>query len=452
MFLFPTENNNKQSTLLEETLRKHSYAIFDVSNYLDCLDDHQRLLFLTWNETFATAFRQTEDTKLASSKFRMERGISVGYKIEDRRQFMETRFVDHGKSIEPDFPDVSEYTETVRLLFTMCRILGKRVLSTLAKSIGLDPQSLLSLTDLNEGEEVVNDASVSTEGIVAHPPSPPELSSSLLRICMYPVVEETTSNNDSLISEQTSDRIDRTQSRVESAFGAHTDTSFLTIGLCSTQPGLEMLNATTGEWIPVEQQLLKQPQQPQPTQSKSPLFAVVFLGDCLQALTGGYYRAAPHRVNFRCTKHPSYIVSYLIILISYCTGNDAGVGFSGICLDAGAGIEDGVSVLPRVSCPFIIRGRHDAVINLRYTHVYHHTRPDILLPADDDQEDDSVDGQEDRAAEKVATVPDGCDADVDGVVSKSDPDHLRGLRLPNVDGSSMKFLHQVIIFYFSVDS
>ena len=139
-------------------------------------------------------------------------------------------------------------------------------------------------------------------------------------------------------------------------------------------------------------------------------------------------------------------------------------------------MEDGVAVLPRVSCPFIIRGRHDAVINLRDTRLYHHTRPDILLPADDDQEDDSVGGQKDRMAEEVttvpdggdtdvddvvsksdpdhlrglrfATVPDGGDADVDDVVSKSDPDHLRGLRLPNLDGSSMKFLHQVIIFVF----
>ena len=310
MFQFPVEDE-KPSPLLEETLYKQSYAVFDVSNYIDCLDDHEQRLLLSWNETFAMAFSQPEEIKLASSKFRMERGISVGYKIEDKRQFMETRFVDHGKSIEPDFPNVPEYTETVRLLFTMCRLLGKRVLSTLANRMGLDPQSLVSLTDLNE-EDYGNATAISSEDAIAIPPLPPVLSSSLLRICRYPVEEKTTIINNSMTSEQAADRTDRIQNRVESAFGAHTDTSFLTIGLCSSQPGLEMYHITTGtdEWIPVEHHLLEQLQQRQQQQeqqqqpSKLPLFAVVFLGDCLHALTGGYYRAAPHRVNFRCTIHP----------------------------------------------------------------------------------------------------------------------------------------------------
>ena len=100
-------------------------------------------------------------------------------------------------------------------------------------------------------------------------------------------------------------------------------------------------------------------------------------------------------------------------------------------------------MLPRISCPFIIRGRHNAVANLRDTSLYEHTRPEILLPADDEEEED------DEVDDGNTSVPTSGDAEVEEGVNKADSDGLEGLRLPNLDGSSMKFLHQVIHCDFS---
>ena len=132
-----------------------------------------------------------------------------------------------------------------------------------------------------------------------------------------------------------------------------------------------------------------------------------------------------------------------------CIDDSAGLGAgtgTGTSASDGVGSRDGVgNVVPRVSCPFIIRGRHDAVINLRDTSLYQHTRWDILLPVDDDDDDDDDDVQKDDKVddEMNPSIPADVDAVVNGVQNKSDTDRLKGLRLPNLDGSSMKFLHQV---------
>ena len=69
--------------------------------------------------------------------------------------------------------------------------------------MGLDhPQSLLSLTDLKELDDHDNATAASSEDAIAIPPLPPVLSSSLFRICRYPVEEETTIINNSMTSEQ----------------------------------------------------------------------------------------------------------------------------------------------------------------------------------------------------------------------------------------------------------
>ena len=140
-----------------------------------------------------------------------------------------------------------------------------------------------------------------------------------------------------------------------------------------------------------------------------------------------------------------------------CIDDSAGLG-AGTGTSDGVGSQDGVgNVVTRVSCPFIIRGRHDAVINLRNTSLYQHTRLDILLPVvDDDDDDDDDDGddddddddddavqKDDKVDEKNTKIPADYGDVVDSVQNKSDTDRLKGLRLPNLDGSSMKFLHQV---------
>ena len=64
---------------------------------------------------------------------------------------------------------------------------------------------------------------------------------------------------------------------------AHHDTGFLTLLACQTTPGLQVLiDDTTDTWLPVTP----------PTKDT----LVVNLGEMLQAMTGNYYVATPHRV------------------------------------------------------------------------------------------------------------------------------------------------------------
>ena len=67
----------------------------------------------------------------------------------------------------------------------------------------------------------------------------------------------------------------------EAGVNAHHDTGFLTLLSCETTPGLQVENES-GEWIDVT--------------PPTPDTIVVNLGEMLQAMTGNYYIATPHRV------------------------------------------------------------------------------------------------------------------------------------------------------------
>ena len=61
--------------------------------------------------------------------------------------------------------------------------------------------------------------------------------------------------------------------RHELAFGEHTDSSFVTVALCSTVPGLE-IKSISGDWIKPE------------TAGSDILDAIVFVGNCSLILFG----------------------------------------------------------------------------------------------------------------------------------------------------------------------
>jgi hypothetical protein len=116
----------------------------------------------------------------------------------------------------------------------------------------------------------------------------------------------------------------------EIAFGAHTDTSFISIGLCSAEPGLEILDKKSFKWICPEKFDLNEcsddgdiiprsslshdifrvnidsnssrrcsrESRQVATEPVKSTVAVVFIGEFLQVLTGGRFSATPHRV--RC--------------------------------------------------------------------------------------------------------------------------------------------------------
>ena len=146
----------------------------------------------------------------------------------------------------------------------------------------------------------------------------------------------------------------------DEAFGAHTDTSFVTIGLRAARPGLQVLpldalshpdsDHRRHQWVDVEE---TSDDRVSPAPLTGPVVAVVLVGECLQVLTGGHFRAAPHKVVAGLPSHVHHSNS-----ISSSSGTSSGSRSCG----------------GRVSCPFIVRGRPDAVVGLRDPHRgYHHT-------------------------------------------------------------------------------
>lgn len=63
----------------------------------------------------------------------------------------------------------------------------------------------------------------------------------------------------------------------------HTDPGFFAIATCSDVPGLEVMDAATGEWIPVEAVC-----------NQNNL--IVMGGEALQLFTSNQYKATLHRV------------------------------------------------------------------------------------------------------------------------------------------------------------
>lgn len=116
---------------------------------------------------------------------------------------------------------------------------GFAVLSSISSYLGIDPRFLLDLTDLNSPisspDAVLNCHSENWE--LSHEQMKTfSYSSSLLRICKY-------SGEDASMDQP------------QVSFGAHTDSSFITIGLASSMPGLEIVDQATNEWVCPEEVL-----------------------------------------------------------------------------------------------------------------------------------------------------------------------------------------------------
>lgn len=226
-----------------------------------------------WNEdTFNQAFQLPGETK-AAYPFHSDDGFTLGYKVEDSREFFETRLRSDG-TIEPDM-QVSGYAAMVARTMGQLAELGSKVLAALAIHFHIEPSTLLALVD----------SSYST-------PFSSIYSSSVLRICSYKPCS----------SEQMS-------------FGAHTDTSLLTIAPLARVEGLELFDNYTLQW-----------QRPEQTQSLGELEGrvVILVGDVMQAIFKHSMRACVHRV-----RRPEHYT--------------------------------------RFSCPLLIRGKKDAIIHLRKT-------------------------------------------------------------------------------------
>ena len=214
------------------------------------LNDHPlKQQYMHWESLFAAGFDLDQHVKGASPYRSVCNGLAIGYRRDDEREFLETRLTftsnESDKSVRIDvdpilpIPSDEVYRSRVCQLWTLLREIGQNAVACMCTAIGVDPAYALRLMDSNEVQD-------------SH-------SSSVLRICRYPPAAET--------------------SLPPVVFGAHTDTSFVTVAPCSSVAGLQMQH--NGEWRSVE---------------TSREHVIVFVGEIMQILTRHHYRAAVHRV------------------------------------------------------------------------------------------------------------------------------------------------------------
>ncbi|CAM9991354.1 unnamed protein product, partial [Hapterophycus canaliculatus] len=187
-------------------------------------------------------------------------------------QFLETRGAGSGKLVPGIDGDVApEVVEGRRALAAISHGVLRTVVRQSLPEV--DPSAFLGLVDGGEGRE---------DGR-----GPRKMSSTPLRMCRY------AGGGDGV------------------AFGAHTDTTFLTVIPCASAPGLEIMQPSTGRWV-----------RPEAARKCQPGCDVMLLaGELLQVLGRGRYQAAVHRV-----VRPAGLVE------------------------------------PRVSTPLLVRGRAGAVV------------------------------------------------------------------------------------------
>lgn len=321
VFLYSDLDDEGVAERLWQGVRDRGYCIidFDVSESI-----------FNWEATFRAAFALSLDAKEGAGVYRNDQGVALGFRKEDQREFFETRLYRGGSGgggvrVSPSFAaDVPSYDTVVEGLFSALSRVSLSVLSALCRGPGLDARAIADLTDL---------AVAKSEG-PSGDAAPREISSSLLRVCYYPPTDAPTPLAPTLSDDPPlpppATATDPSDAQV--AFGSHTDTSFLTIGLLSSSPGLEVLDQRQGAgWTRLEEEAAKIGGSGGGTggdgRGRTTLRSVVFVGEFLEVATRKFYRALVHRVRAPASSYP------------------------------------------RVSCPFIIRGRGVFDMNnAKYTH------------------------------------------------------------------------------------
>jgi isopenicillin N synthase-like dioxygenase len=221
-----------------------------------------------WHSTFESVFSLNNNEKVSGGVYRNAFHVSVGYKIDEQREFIESHRLSTC-TVSPNYEKfVPLYQQVTQEIYDSISSVAEFVLNGISEKLELDQQLFVDLTDVAD-RGILNPITLpphkvgDTEFYIADS-SYSALSSSVLRICNYNAV------NDTIFPKV--------------VFGSHTDTSFLTISFLSKTPGLEILDQLTDEWVcpellfPVENSL------------------IVFTGEFLQVLTKHLYKAAVHRV------------------------------------------------------------------------------------------------------------------------------------------------------------
>ncbi len=352
--------------------------------------------------------------------YRNERGLPVGYRRDDEREFFESRtfVLEHsscdgtknsnsssadtvsntgnvgarndGASIGPNnctYDNITSGTDVPPHVLDLCPRYVRKPLASLlsllliylmrrctvysitalAGAIGLDPNCFLDVVDVNDASNtrlllttIASTVRQSAQSARQRPnPSTfrvSEVSSSLLRVCSYPHPESNAFANKKVMG----DTGDKAAPTKEIAFGAHTDTTLLTLGLLSDSPGLELYDKVLdnsdsggaeydrdgrGGWLEVERVCREYTEH---AEGGGKLRVVVFTGEVLQALTKSHYAATIHRVT-------------VPLLISSADSR----GTTGTTDGTFDGVPSGAAARGcRISCPFLVRGKWGSKINM----------------------------------------------------------------------------------------
>lgn len=308
------EDNEQVRRAAASTLQRKGWIVVDISH----------ISVPDWQSCFADVFRASADAKEAAGKYRNSHGVCVGYKQDDHREFLECHRRTDG-IVSPDYTAVVDsYQTTVQSLYDVQSRVATCVLQGIAAVLELDVHVFLDLTDLPERGILppietkksfdAEFAMISTDDhhddvIASGRHRYQALSASVLRVCIYDGRDDT--------------------DHPKTMFGAHTDTSFLTLGMTSSTPGLEILDLETDEWICPEQLF------PFDTTTDQPHMLTVFTGEFLQILTKQHFPAAIHRVT-------------------------------------------AFTPAVRYSCPFIIRGRDERLVSFHDAKYVHPGGPAVL--------------------------------------------------------------------------
>ena len=361
---------------IAELLGRKGWAVFDLR--LLELTEQERAAVLHWEAVVGSAFNLSKDEKERAGTYRVDQGVSVGYRVDSEREFFESRLTSTSLP-EPNFPSVPDYAGTVLCMYSIFSKIARRCMEDVACSVGLDVQAFLDLTDVDCAGILPESAPSKGSAYFGVKELIPTLSSSLLRICKYKSTDHEVEEDAQVVDPEQDALSPSQESTAHHApgkknvwFGAHTDSSFLTISLCSSTPGLDIVDQETNSWVCPEKEILEMnlpdrteavdttvftslnktspPSEPSfPTSSSH--FAIVFVGEFLQVLTKTRFRAAVHRVRNFSAEGPPHTP-----------------------------VKDAHRT--RISCPFIVRGRNSAVIDLHNLERYAHPGGEEALAED----------------------------------------------------------------------
>jgi hypothetical protein len=429
--------SSSDRTALVEDLLCRGWTIVHLD--VESLTQNEVLALSAWEETFAAAFALPASEKEAAGSYRTECGVSVGYRVESEREFFETRIRSDG-STEPRFAQVASYDIVVQNLYSALNKAAAVAFSEVATYMQIDCKLFLDITDI-ETNGILPEMTIKSKTTGETCPKP-NLSSTLLRICKYQDALDAAEDQGNAASEQMQGSIFKAPARSTQPeddviktptatgsvwFGAHTDSSLLTLSLCSSTPGLDIVDQKDNKWVAPELLVQQQHCQEQELQMQTlnisdphhedadraecgdnsscsahgdcrsanrkyiasgKVPVIVFVGEFLQILSKGRFRAAVHRVRDVGATHKMdeerggrRVTGRISTDSAHDSGYKArsqGAEASSAPHDFSAPVNSRENIDSqrrrpvRISCPYLIRGRHDAILDIhnpaRYTH------------------------------------------------------------------------------------